>query len=114
MHKIAKSRAGTLPHFILATTCFPEVSHRTQLSINGSPPEPAIIQVIDSSFSILLSSKLNVDIANKMVPQIITHIHLFNFTILVLAFHKNIFEEVVIMFLHFLIGDVSHQVTSIS
>ena len=43
---------------------------------------PAIIKVFHSFFCIFFIAKLDIDIANKMVSKVITHIHFFNFTIL--------------------------------
>lgn len=43
---------------------------------------PAIIKVFHSFFCIFFIAKFDIDIANKMVSKVITHIHFFNFTIL--------------------------------
>ena len=43
---------------------------------------PAIIKVFHSFFCIFFIAKLDIDVANKMVSKVITHIHFFNFTIL--------------------------------
>lgn len=52
---------------------------------------------------------LNVDVANQMISQIIAHIHFFDFTIFIFAFNKDIFEEIIIMLLHFLIGHIGNH-----
>ena len=39
-----------------------------------------------------------------MIAEVIANIHLLHLAILVLALHKHIFKEVVIVLLHFLIG----------
>jgi len=39
-----------------------------------------------------------------MIAEVIANIHLLHFAILVLALHKHIFKEVVVVLLHFLIG----------
>ena len=43
---------------------------------------PAIIKVFHSFFCIFFIAKFDIDVANKMVSKVITHIHFFNFTIL--------------------------------
>ena len=40
-----------------------------------------------------------------MVSQIVTDVHLLNFAIFVLHFQKDVLEEVVVMLLHFYVGN---------
>lgn len=46
---------------------------------------------------------LNVNIADKMIAQIVAHIHLFDLAIFVFTFDEHIFKEIVVMLLHFLV-----------
>lgn len=55
--------------------------------------KPTSVQFLDSLLSILLTTELDVDVADKMISKIVTHIHLFDFAILLLAFHENLLEK---------------------
>lgn len=44
-----------------------------------------------------------------MVAQIVTYVHLFYFAVFIFAFNKNIFEEIVIMLLHFFVADICNH-----
>lgn len=44
-----------------------------------------------------------------MIAQVVTNIHLFDFTVFVLALNEYVFKKVVIMLLHLLIADVGHH-----
>lgn len=41
-----------------------------------------------------------------MIAQVVAHIHLFNFSVFIFAFNKNIFEEIVVMLLHLFVTDI--------
>jgi len=47
-----------------------------------------------------------------MISKIVANIHLLNLSVLVLAFDEHVLEEVVVMLLHFFVGNVG-QMTSI-
>lgn len=98
-----------LPHLILSTAGFSEICDWRQLSINWTATEPTVIQIIDGSLCIFLSSKFYVYIADQMISQIVAYIHLLDLPILILTLNKNIFKEVVIMFLHFFIRHIRNH-----
>merc|ERR1712018_544202 len=102
MHKITKSRSYTFSHFVLTAAGLPEICNWTKFCINGPSSKPTIVQFSNCSSSIFFSSKFDVNISHKMIPKVIANVHLFNFTIFIFSFNKNIFEKVIIMPLHFL------------
>jgi hypothetical protein len=108
VHEIAKSGSCAFSNFILPATSFTKVSDGAEFSVNGSATKPAIIQIVHSLLSVFFPSKLDVNIANQVVSKIIANVHFFNFTVLIFAFNENIFKEVIIMLLHFLISDMIH------
>lgn len=64
----------------LTTTSLSEVSDWTQFGKNGPTTKPSVVQVFDSLFRILFAMKLDIDIADQMIAQVVTNIHLLNFT----------------------------------
>ena len=106
MHKIAEPAAGTLFHFVLATTSLSEISDWTQFGVDRPSTEPAIIQIGDRFLGILLPAEFDIHTAYEMVAKIVAHVHLLNFAILIFTLDKDIFKEVVIVFLHFFIRDI--------
>lgn len=93
------------PHFILAAASFPEVSDRGELCVDGLAIKPTVVQVHDCFLCILLTTKLYVDIADKVVTQVITHIHLLHLPILLLHLCEHLLKELVVVLLHFHIAD---------
>lgn len=75
--------------------------------MHSLPVEPAVIEFRHSSLCILLPPELNIDIAHEMVPEVVTHIHLFNFSILLLQLCEYLLKEVIIVFLHLHIAHVT-------
>jgi uncharacterized metal-binding protein len=69
--------------------------------MDGSPIEPAIIQISHCLLSIFLISELHVNISHKMISKVIANIHFFYFAILVSQFCVDLLEEIVIMLLYF-------------
>lgn len=47
---------------------------------------------------------LDVNVAHKMISEIIANVHFFDFTIFIFTLHKNVFEKIIVMFLHFFVG----------
>lgn len=113
VHKVAEAGAGALAHLVLPAACLTKIGDGRQLGIYWSTAEPAVVQIVRCLLGISLVPELDVNVTHEVVTQIIANVHLFNFAILVLALHEHILEEVVIMFLHLLIGDVGHQMRSI-
>jgi len=104
MHKVAETSPSALPHLVLPATRLPEVSDRTQLSINRPSTKPSAVQIIRSSFCFSFVFELDVNISYQVVTKIIAHIHLFYLTIFILTLYKHFLEEVVIVLLHLLVG----------
>lgn len=113
MHEVAKSRSRALAHFVLTTASLSEVCYWRQFSVDRSAAEPAIVQVVHSPFRVFLSAKLDVNIAHQVIAEIVAYVHLLDLAILVFTFDENVFEEVVIMLLHFLIRYICDQMRAI-
>lgn len=75
--------------------------------MHSLPVEPAVVEFSHCPLCILLSPKLDIDIAHEVVPQVVAHIHLFNLPVLLLQFRKHFLEEVVIVFLHLHVAHVT-------
>ena len=81
MHEIAEAGSNTLTHLVLATAGLAKVSHGTQLCIDWSTAEPTIVEVSNGLGGILFSAKLNVDVADEMIAQVVADVHLFNLAV---------------------------------
>jgi len=103
VHEVAESRPGTLSGFILPTAGLSEISDRSQFCIDWSSSEPAIVQICTGLQSIIFLFEFDIYISNKMVTQIVTDVHLLNLSIFILALHKDVLKEVVVVFLHLLV-----------
>lgn len=114
VHEVAESTPRAFPHLILAAASFTEVGDRTQLSVDWSAAEPTIIQIVDGFFGVFLAAELDVHVADEMITQVVTYVHFFDLTIFVFTFHKDVFKEVVIMFLHLFVRHIAHQMRSVS
>lgn len=71
------------------------------------PIEPAVIEISHCPLCVLLTPELDIDIAHKVVAQVVAHIHLFNLPVLLLQFREDLLEEVIIVFLHLHIAHVT-------
>ena len=78
---------------------FSEVRDRGELSVDGTASKPAVVEVLDCLVRVLLLLELDIDVADQMVSQVVTHIHLLHRPILVFTLNKHVFKEVVIMLL---------------
>lgn len=105
MHEVAETAPGALSHFILAAASFPEVSDGGELCVDGLSIEPAVVKVHDCFLCILLTTKLNIDVADKVVAQVIAHVHLLHLAVLLLHLCENLLKELIIVLLHFHIAD---------
>lgn len=113
MHEITESRSRTFTHFILATARFTEIGDGRQFGVDWSATEPTVIQIFSSLLCIFLTTKLYVDISHKVIAQVIAHVHFLYFSVLVFAFDEHILKEIVVMLLHFLVGNIGHQMAAI-
>ena len=99
---------GHLPHLVLPTAGLPEVSHRRQLGVNGQSVVPPVVEgrhrllctllVLElgtrllsqrqiyvraiAIFVAVVATYLDVDVAHQVVPQVVTHVHLLDRSIL--------------------------------
>lgn len=113
MHEIAEAGAGAFAHLVLSTASFAEVGDWRQLGVDRSATKPAIVEVAGCLFGVRLMTKLYVNIAHQMVAQVVAHVHLLDLAVLVLALHEHILEEIVVVLLHLLVGDIGHQMRAI-
>ena len=63
--------------------------------MDGARIKPPVIQLYHSLFSIFLITEFDIDIAHKVVTQVVADVHLFDFSILVLHLSENFFKEVI-------------------
>lgn len=75
--------------------------------MHGLPVEPAVIEFSHSPLCILLPAELNVDIAHEVVPEVVTHVHLFNLSILLLKLREDLLKEVIIVLLYLHVAHVT-------
>ena len=85
---------------MLPTVCLPEIRHRTQFSIHWSRRIPSRIQGFQGLLCILLILVPCIHIPNEVVPDIIAHMHLLQFSIQA-KLRVEIFVELVKVFLDF-------------
>lgn len=69
--------------------------------MDGLAVEPAVVQVHHSFLGILLTPELHINIADEVIAQIITHVHLLHLAVLLLHFREDFLEKLIIMLLHF-------------
>lgn len=62
--------------------------------MHSLPVEPAVIEFRHCPLCILLPPELNIDIAHEVVPEVVTHIHLFNLSILLLQFCEYLLQKI--------------------
>ena len=84
---------------ILPATRLSEVRDWSELCVYRTPPEPAVVEVLDRLVRILLLLELDVDVADEVIAEVVAHVHLLDGPVLVLALHEHVLEEVVVVFL---------------
>lgn len=107
MPKVAEASFATLSHLKLTAASLSEVSNRTQVTIDGAKHVPAVVEVLSRFHSILLSSKLDVNIPTQVVTLVVTHAHLLNLPIFFLTLKKYILKEVLKLLLDLMVTHVS-------
>lgn len=107
VHEVAEATSGTFPHLILPAAGLSEVGDGRQLGMHSLPVEPAVIEFGHSPLCILLPAELNVDVAHEVVSEVVTHIHFFNLSVLLLQFREYLLKEVIIVFLHLHVAHVT-------
>ena len=86
-------------HPSLPAASFSEVGDWCELGVDGPPTEPTVVQILHGLVGVLLLLELDVDIADQMISQVVTDVHLLHWAVFVLTFYEHVFEEVIIMFL---------------
>jgi hypothetical protein len=76
VHEIAKPASVAFAVFILATTCFTEVSDGGQFCVQWSARIPAIVQIIHSSLRLCFPFVSGVNVPNQVVADIIANMQL--------------------------------------
>lgn len=107
VHEVAEATSGTFPHLILPAAGLSEVGDGRQLGMHSLPVEPAVIEFGHSPLCILLPAELNVDVAHEVVSEVVTHIHFFNLSVLLLQFREYLLKEVIVVFLHLHVAHVT-------
>jgi len=113
MHEVAETRPSAFAHLVLTTAGFTKICDRRELGIDRASPEPAIVQIAYSTFSIFLATELDVDVSNEMIAKIVANVHLLNLSVFVFQLNENVFEEVVVVLLHFLVRHICDQMRSV-
>lgn len=67
--------------------------------------EPAVVQVHHRFLRILFPTKLHIDVADQMVSEVVTHVHLLHLSVLLLHLCEDFLKELVIVLLHLHIAD---------
>lgn len=97
MHEVTETASCTLSHLVLSAARLTKVSHRRQLGVDWTSIEPPVVQLSDGSFRILLAFKLDVNVADQMIAQVVTDIHLLDFAILVFELEEYLLKEFIIV-----------------
>ena len=70
------------PDFVLSTAGLAEVGDGAELGVDGPAAKPAVLQVLHGLLGVLLPPELDVHVADQVVPQVVTHVHLLDLTVL--------------------------------
>lgn len=65
----------------LTAAGFAKVRHGTQLGVDWPPAEPTVVEVGDGLGCVLLGAELDVDVADKVVAQVVADVHFLDFTV---------------------------------
>ena len=74
--------------------------------MHSLPTEPGFSEFSHRLLGILVMPKLDIDIAHRLVPQVVAPIHLFTLPVLLLQFCEHLFKEVTV-FLHLHVAHVT-------
>lgn len=113
MHEITEPGPGAFAHLVLATTRLPEVSDWRQFGIHWPAPEPTIIEILGRLLCVLLPPEFDVNIADQVIAEVVAHVHLLDFAVLVLALDEHVLEEVVVVLLHLLVRYVGNEMRAV-
>merc|ERR1719206_26665 len=99
VHEIAETTTSAFPHLVLSAARLAEIGDRGQLRIDGLPVIPAVVDSNHGFLRIFLVLELDVDISNKMITKVVTHVHLFYLPVLLLQFEEDILKERIVVLL---------------
>jgi len=105
MHEIAESAARAFSHLVLTATGFAKVGDRGELGVDRGPVVPTIVQIGDGFGRVFLFAKLDVNVTDQMIAEIIADVHLFHLAVLALHLEEYVLEEVVVMLLQLQVRD---------
>jgi len=105
VHEVAETTSRALSHLVLATAGFAKVSDGGKLGVDRRPVVPSIVEISHGFGGVFFLTKLDVDIADQMIAQVVAYVHLFHLPVFVLHLHEDIFEKVVVVLLHFDFGN---------
>lgn len=105
VHEVAEAASRALSHLILTAAGFPEVGHGRELGVDRLAVKPAVVQVNHGLFRIFFTAKLDIDVPDQVVAQVVTHVHLLHLAVLLLHLREDLLKELVIVLLHL---DIAH------
>lgn len=100
VHKVAISTAVADIFLVLSTGGFTKISHRREINNDGPSGIESPSKILQCICSLLFLTKLNINITNHVISQIVTNIQALNLSILV-QFFKQVFIKILKMFLDF-------------
>ena len=92
VHKVTESSTLACALFILTALGFSKVSHRRVLGHDHTATVVASVHAFHSCLSLLLISKFDIDVANHVVSNVVSHNHLVHLAKLS-HLHKDFFVE---------------------
>lgn len=104
--KVAESSLAALPHLKLSAAGLSEVSDRTEVTVDGAEHIPPVVEILSGLHSILLATELDVHVPSQVVALVVTHAHLLNLAILVLALKEHVLKEVLKLLLNLMVAHV--------
>jgi len=105
--EVAEAALLTLSHFELATSGLPEVSHRTQVHVDGPEHVPPIVEFLRCFHGVLFFAELDVDVSSQVFALIVAHAHLFDFAVFLFALEENVFEKLLKLLLDLPVAHIS-------
>uniref|UniRef100_A0A0X3Q257 Uncharacterized protein n=1 Tax=Schistocephalus solidus TaxID=70667 RepID=A0A0X3Q257_SCHSO len=110
VHEVAKTASKAFPHFILPTARLPEIRNGRQLRVNGPTAKPSAIKHFYRLLCIFFTTKLNINIAYKVIAKVVTNIHFFDFAIFFLALDEHFLEKLVKQLLCLNLCHIRHRI----
>uniref|UniRef100_A0A182JLJ7 Uncharacterized protein n=1 Tax=Anopheles atroparvus TaxID=41427 RepID=A0A182JLJ7_ANOAO len=64
-------------------------------------------------FCVLFATEFDVHVADQVIAEVVAHVHLLDFAVLVLTLDEHVLEKVVVVFLHLLVRHVRYQMAAV-